>query len=234
VILLAEHDEPPILAVKKKRQLAPLKTATSTPKNRVWGFANTPSGRLNIEAGSSWENATGSVQYTYQNASGRAEWLSRDPMVNPEVGQGPNLYDYVHNDPVRFIDPLGLWTGSVGVTVNFQIGPVNINFSAGVAVDGQGNVGTTYVAGGGLGVGAHASGGVSFAGSNAKTICDLSGPFANFNAGGGLGPDVEGNAWTGGSPDGQVTGGGVTIGVGAGGGGSGGGTYTWVNPVGKL
>jgi RHS repeat-associated protein len=105
VILLAEHDEPPILAVKKKRQLAPLKTATSTPKNRVWGFANTPSGRLNIEAGSSWENATGSVQYTYQNASGRAEWLSRDPLGE---NRGINLYEYVANNPVDFVDPLGL------------------------------------------------------------------------------------------------------------------------------
>jgi RHS repeat-associated protein len=106
VILLAEHDEP-TLAAKKKRQLAPLKLATSTPKNRVWGFENIPSGRPNIEAGSSWENATGSVQYTYRNASGRAEWLSRDPIA--ERG-GINLYDYVGNDPIDGTDPLGLKT----------------------------------------------------------------------------------------------------------------------------
>jgi RHS repeat-associated protein len=106
VILLAEHDEP-TLAAKKKRQLVPLATATSTSKTRVWGFENTPSGRPNIEAGSSWENATGSVQYTYRNASGRAEWLSRDPIA--ERG-GINLYDYVGNDPIDGTDPLGLKT----------------------------------------------------------------------------------------------------------------------------
>ncbi len=155
-------------------------------------------------------------------------------MPNAEIRIGPNLYEYVGNNPIWAIDPLGLWTGAVGVSVNFQIGPVNINFSGGVAVDGYGNVGTYYVGGGGLGVGAKASGGVNFSGSNACTISDLSGPFANFNLGGGLGPHVESNVYTGSSPHGQVTGGGVTIGVGAGGGGSGGGTYTVVNQVGKL
>ena len=35
-------------------------------------------------------------------------WLSRDPLKNPEMGQGPNLYMYVRNDPIRRNDPLGL------------------------------------------------------------------------------------------------------------------------------
>jgi RHS repeat-associated protein len=112
VILLAELDASS-LAAKKKRQVAPLETATSTPKNRVWSFADTPSGRPNIEAGSSWENATGSVQYTYRNASGRAEWLSRDPFIDDdgsdaEVALGPNLYQYTLNNPLRYTDPFGL------------------------------------------------------------------------------------------------------------------------------
>jgi RHS repeat-associated protein len=106
VILLAEHDEP-TLAAKKKRQLAPLKLATSTPKNRVWGFENIPSGRPCVEFDLTWETAIGSVQYTYRNASGRAEWLSRDPLGE---SQGPNIYDYVSNNPVDFYDPLGLQT----------------------------------------------------------------------------------------------------------------------------
>jgi RHS repeat-associated protein len=106
VILLAEHDEP-TLAAKKKRQLAPLKLATSTPKNRVWGFENIPSGRPCVEFDLTWETAIGSVQYTYRNASGRAEWLSRDPIA--ERG-GINLYDYVGNDPIDGTDPLGLKT----------------------------------------------------------------------------------------------------------------------------
>jgi RHS repeat-associated protein len=108
VILLAEHDEP-TLAAKKKRQLAPLKLATSTPKNRVWGFENIPSGRPCVEFDLTWETAIGSVQYTYRNASGRAEWLSRDPIA--ERG-GINLYDYVGNDPIDGTDPFGLHGGT--------------------------------------------------------------------------------------------------------------------------
>jgi len=35
-------------------------------------------------------------------------WLSRDPLKNAEVTEGPNLYAYVANDPVNRRDPLGL------------------------------------------------------------------------------------------------------------------------------
>jgi hypothetical protein len=95
------------LAAQQKRQLALSETATSTPKTRVWGFENTPSGRPGVDLDLSWETAAGSVQYTYRNASGRAEWLSRDPIA--ERG-GINLYDYVGNDPIDGTDPLGLKT----------------------------------------------------------------------------------------------------------------------------
>ena len=145
---------------------------------------------------------------------------------------GPNLYDYVDNDPINAIDPLGLWTFGIGLSLNFQFGPINVNWSSGFVIDGQGNIGTYNVVGGGLGVGAKVSGGLNFSGSNAKTICDLSGPFANANLGGGLGPDAEANGWIGNSPDGTVIGGGVNLGGGLGAGGSGGGTYTWINPIG--
>jgi hypothetical protein len=145
---------------------------------------------------------------------------------------GPNLYDYVGNNPVNAIDPLGLWTFGIGLSLNFQLGPININFSSGFVIDGEGNIGIYDVGGGGIGAGAHASGGVSFSGSNAKTICDLSGPFVNANVGAGLGPDGEVNGFYGSSPDGTVIGGGFTAGAGLGGGGSGGGTYTVINPIG--
>jgi RHS repeat-associated protein len=35
-------------------------------------------------------------------------WLSRDPLKNAELVQGPNLYAYVGNNPVSRFDPLGL------------------------------------------------------------------------------------------------------------------------------
>jgi RHS repeat-associated protein len=42
----------------------------------------------------------------YDADTGR--WLSRDPIENAEIEEGPNLYAYVQNDPVNQRDPLGL------------------------------------------------------------------------------------------------------------------------------
>ncbi|MEI7693856.1 MAG: RHS repeat-associated core domain-containing protein, partial [Verrucomicrobiota bacterium] len=47
------------------------------------------------------------AQAFYNPSTGR--WLSRDPIE--EVG-GNNLYNFVGNDPVRRIDPLGLFFSS--------------------------------------------------------------------------------------------------------------------------
>jgi RHS repeat-associated protein len=46
--------------------------------------------------------------------AGVGRWLSRDPLQNAEVLEGPNLYAYAGNDPVNRIDPLGLQGGDVG------------------------------------------------------------------------------------------------------------------------
>ncbi|HUA66451.1 MAG TPA: RHS repeat-associated core domain-containing protein, partial [Alphaproteobacteria bacterium] len=35
-------------------------------------------------------------------------WLSRDPLKNAELTQGPNLYEYTGNEPVAMTDPAGL------------------------------------------------------------------------------------------------------------------------------
>ena len=182
MILLAEHDEPS-LAAKKKRQHVALETPTSPSKNRVWNFFDRALGRPGVDPDLSWENATGSVQYSYKNASGQGyyytfdhlgsvremtdgsgtiqarydydpygrttlvsgtnlsdfqyagyymhqtsglyltmfrafdpntgKWLSRDPLGERI---GPNLYQYVGNNPVRYTDPLGL-EGTGGDTV---------------------------------------------------------------------------------------------------------------------
>ena len=39
-----------------------------------------------------------------------ARWLSRDPLPDAERSQGPNLYEYVGDDPIIGIDPSGLDT----------------------------------------------------------------------------------------------------------------------------
>jgi len=62
-----------------------------------------------------WEYLFGSYYYDVETGlyqvrfryyhSGIGRWLSRDPLGK---SVGPNLYDYVRNDPIRFIDRLGL------------------------------------------------------------------------------------------------------------------------------
>jgi len=77
VILLAEHDEPSLAAKKKQRHVA-LKTAASTPKNRVWDFFGSPLGQIRSESDLSAETATGSVQFSYETASGQAYYYTSD------------------------------------------------------------------------------------------------------------------------------------------------------------
>lgn len=70
----------------------------------------TPSGRMSPAAPQPVEIASGSITFTYKTASGRPEWLSRDPI---EEEGGINLYGYVSNDPINYWDPFGLQsTGS--------------------------------------------------------------------------------------------------------------------------
>ena len=81
------------------------------------------------------------------------------------------------------------------------------------------------------GGGRHWGFGFSFAGSNAQNICDLAGPFVNGSAGVGAGTDVNVDGFAGPSSDGNVVGGGATVGVGAGESGSVAITKTWITPL---
>ena len=170
------------------------------------------------------------TQYrAYDPTAGR--WLSRDP-IGEESDPAANLYRYGQNNPVAVSDPSGLLTFQVGVSFSYTTfwGGSGV-FSAGVAIDSAGNVGTYYTGGVGAGVGAGFSGGISVAGSSAKTICDLRGPFADLNRGGGWGESATGNGFWGQSGGSDVVGGGVTYGGGLGSTSFAGATWTSVNPV---
>ncbi len=138
-------------------------------------------------------------------------FMSQDPIGF--AGGDPSLYGYVRDNPVVLVDPSGLYTIGLGISLGFNFGGwVNINFSGGIVSDTYGNIGFYFSTAGGYGVGSNVSGGLTVSASNAKTICDLRGPFGEVNskAGEGLGYSLSG--FSGSSPDGTVVGGALTLG----------------------
>jgi hypothetical protein len=171
--------------------------------------------------------------------------LQADPLG---LVDGASIYGYVKQNPGRWVDPRGLWTGNVGVSGSASWGPWGFTFGFGFAVDGCGNIAFYYVyspyggpgikgrAGGGpksVGGGGLPSGsaGVAVGGSNAKTVCYLEGPFNNVSFGLGFGTRLGGGAYTGDSTHGRVTGGEAVYGVGVGAGGWAGPTETGIIPL---
>ena len=93
---------------------------TSPLKTRVWSFRQPPSGRFSRCCRRNRRTATGSTRCAYEIASGRRQWPNRDPLGEPGfekvrgakprvLGDGPNLYTFVHNSPVVATDAYGLF-----------------------------------------------------------------------------------------------------------------------------
>jgi RHS repeat-associated protein len=74
-------------------------------KSRVRGFPGCPSGRLSRRGRFHSINTPGLRACGYKTASGRRQWPNRDPIM--ENG-GINLYSFVANSPVNYIDLWGL------------------------------------------------------------------------------------------------------------------------------
>jgi hypothetical protein len=162
-------------------------------------------------------------------ANGVGSWSEDSFMMwalGPDASSGTGMVVGDDGRPVQLA-----WTVEVGVSINFQIGPININFATGVAIDGSLNVAVVNTPGGGLGIGGLASGGAQIQGSNAATVYDLKGVFFNTSSGAGAGPSASWETFSGPSDHGFVTGWGFTAGVGVGGGASAGASNTYVTPL---
>jgi RHS repeat-associated protein len=175
------------------------------------------------------DHATGLMFYRarwYDPHQGR--FVTEDPI---RFRGGINLYAYVGGNPLNGIDPFGLLTFSLGISLHIGFGPINIHVGGGIVVDTSGHVGLYTEKGCGANFGGDVSGGVSFGFSNADSITDLNGPFLAGGGEAGFGPDVSGEGFTGPSPHGPVIGGGATFGPGVGGGAWAGVTTTHVTPL---
>ena len=82
--------------------------AVMTPPEKIasWGSEVSPSGRLSDLPPANPDCIRVPGPCAYESASGRPEWLSRDPI---EEEGGINLYGYVGNSPINRSDPLGLF-----------------------------------------------------------------------------------------------------------------------------
>ena len=210
---------------------------TNSSGSSVAQYAYEPFGNTTVTSGSS----TDEFQYTGRENDGTGVYFYRNRYYSPTLqrfisedpigmlGSGPNLYAYVNNNPISNTDPLGLWTGQLGLSGSLSFG--GFTFSAGfeVAVDTQGNIAPYFVPiGVAASAGEDASLGVTAEISNAPTVTGLRGPFANISVSGGDGLAGTVDAFS--SPNGAVTGVGVTAGIGLGGSISAGGTTTIVAP----
>lgn len=106
------------------------------------------------------------------------------------------------------------------------------NIAGGIASDNKGNYSLYGSYGGGLAAGTPSLElGVQAAASNGRTVNDLSGTSYNVSMGGGLGPHISADGFTGKSGDNTtVIGGGSSLGVGFGGGSVTGASKTFISP----
>jgi len=137
----------------------------------------------------------------YDPAIGR--WTAKDPI--DFAGGDANLYGYVQNNPVNWVDPLGLLTLSGNIGGGWFGGGYNL----GVSIDlSTGQVTTTS----GFGIGKGFGGSVTLSSGSPtpgnSTTFNVTGGTGTFGAGGSWGMDDQGN---------EVASGGVGWGIGFGG-----------------
>jgi RHS repeat-associated protein len=120
----------------------------------------------------------------YNPQTGR--YITPDPIG---LEGGINLFIYVQNSPINYIDPLGLWTVAIGVSGTGGAG-MGASGTVMIAFDGHGNIGFIESGGGGgyAGVGGSAGGIIQV--TNADSIYDLRGFSAQTGISFSWGPSV--------------------------------------------
>jgi RHS repeat-associated protein len=151
-------------------------------------------------AGGLYDTETGLTRFgarDYDASIGR--WTNKDPILF--AGGDTNLYGYVANDPVNWIDPRGTDTQSYGATVSGGFGGLGGTISAAYNTDNSGGSSCTYSMGPGV-----TSPGASFTfditGTTAKTVSNLLGNGSVVSGGlfdylGGALGYVSGNGYSG-------------------------------------
>jgi len=175
-----------------------------------YGLQTETSGTMTFDIGFTgqyYHQPSGLLLAPYRGYSATlGRWISRDPLANAEMRQGPNLYAYVLNDPICRVDPLGLWTFSLGFSFSGGAA-VGGNLTFGAIFDSNGNFGLFGTVGGGVNIGTPEAGAGVYAGiSNApdldsykKCSGDVSG-----HGGAGWGASAEYSTWgNGGGPNGD-------------------------------
>ena len=103
-----------------------------------------------------------------------SRFLSEDPIGF--AGLDTNLYRYVENDPVNYVDPVGLWTFGIGFGGGFSFGGGNLSGDFQLVFDDKGNIGLSRtICLGGVTEAAGANLGVVGSLGSGNTIRDLSG-----------------------------------------------------------
>ena len=124
-----------------------------------------------------FDTETGLYYYGYRYYDpDTGRWLSRDPL---EEEGGINLYQFIGNDPVNLVDPMGLWTLQIGAggSAGAGKGATAISgFAISYSKDRSFEFGSFQTQGGGGYGGVSASFSfIDIAWSHNKSICDLSG-----------------------------------------------------------
>jgi RHS repeat-associated protein len=123
-----------------------------------------------------YDGGTGLVDFGYRfYVAEIGRWLNRDPL---DTKGGVNLFTYVGNNPLNYVDPYGLWTIQIGFSGSGGAaagGTAGAGIVFGYSRENGFQFGTYEVVGGGGYGGVGASGVIDLTWSPNTDICDLRG-----------------------------------------------------------